>query len=354
VVFGQVAIYEARGQYQIIVRIAVEDGVGRLQQAYEMLKAKLSAEGLFDPERKQAVPDLPERIVVITSPTGAALQDFLSILRRRQWKGQLILLGVRVQGTEAAGEIVHALELAQLHSLGDLIVLTRGGGSLEDLWAFNEEIVARAISACRLPIISAVGHEIDFSLSDFVADKRAETPSAAAELISSGFVERLERLRTVRRRMGREMKGELETRRFQLKDMWSRLKAQSPQNKIERGWLRLDDLKGRLGALVSGRLDQQSHRLKSLSDQLRLLSPKQSIEQGKARIHHLRMRLNSLGPEATLRRGFVIARDMKGRPVMDLGKIGQGSRIVFEFRDGSGDFFRVERATQKELFSDAD
>ena len=193
VAYGEVDVYEARGQYQLIVRLVVEDGVGRLQREFEALKRKLAEEGLFAPERKRPIPTLPATIGFITSATGAAVQDFLRILVRRGWRGRIVVLPARVQGEGAAAEMAEMVALAAGLGIFDLLVLGRGGGSAEDLWAFNEEPLVRAVAACPIPLVSAVGHEIDFTLSDFVADVRAETPSAAAELISSHFVAGLER-----------------------------------------------------------------------------------------------------------------------------------------------------------------
>ncbi|MFO7724466.1 MAG: exodeoxyribonuclease VII large subunit, partial [Oceanipulchritudo sp.] len=184
---GRLAVYEPRGNYQVIFRTLEEDGVGRLQQAFLELKEKLGAEGLFDKSRKKPLPRLPGTIAFVTSASGAALRDFISILERRRWGGRLIVIPARVQGTGAAAEIVRGIETANRESLCDLLVIGRGGGSLEDLWPFNEESLARAVAASRIPLISAVGHETDFTLSDFAADLRAETPSAAAEWITSAW-----------------------------------------------------------------------------------------------------------------------------------------------------------------------
>jgi exodeoxyribonuclease VII large subunit len=177
--------------------VVVDDGVGRLQREFEAMKARLAAEGLFGAERKRPIPTMPRTVGFITSPTGAAVQDFIRILLRRNWRGRVVVLPARVQGEGAAAEMVAMLRAAEELKIFDLLVIGRGGGSLEDLWAFNEEALVRAVVACPLPIISAVGHEIDFTLCDFAADRRAETPSAAAELITSHFVESLERLRSV-------------------------------------------------------------------------------------------------------------------------------------------------------------
>src|SRR5204862_67002 len=190
----EVSVYEARGQYQLIVRVVVDDGKGRLQQQFEALKAKLAAEGLFAAEKKKPIPTMPLTVGFITSPSGAAVQDFARIVTRRKWCGRVVVLPAKVQGDGAAAEMIAMLQLAAKLEGFDLLVIGRGGGGLEDLWAFNEEPLVRAVAACPLPIISAVGHEIDFTLCDFAADLRAETPSAAAELITSHFVDCGERV----------------------------------------------------------------------------------------------------------------------------------------------------------------
>lgn len=209
IVQGEVSVYEARGQYQLVVRAVELQGVGALQAAFEQLKRKLAAEGLFAPERKRPVPRFPQRLGLVTSPAGAALRDVLHVIRRRQPGLEIILAPCRVQGEGAAAEIAAALSLLnELHAAPDgvrldAILVTRGGGSLEDLWAFNEEVVARALAASVVPTVSAVGHEIDFTIADFVADLRAATPSAAAEQLTEGvFSSRAGIAATVRRRTG--------------------------------------------------------------------------------------------------------------------------------------------------------
>src|SRR6202142_1029852 len=201
VAHGDVGVYEARGQYQLVVRTIVADGVGALQREYEALKRRLSDEGLFAAERKKAIPQMPRTVGLVTSPTGAAAQDFMRILIRRGWRGRVVVLPSKVQGEGAADEMAGMLRLAETLGIFDLIVIGRGGGSIEDLWAFNEEALVRAVAACTVPVISAVGHEIDFTLCDFAADVRAETPSAAAELVSSNYVACGERVSRVRETM---------------------------------------------------------------------------------------------------------------------------------------------------------
>ena len=224
-VHGEVSVYEPRGQYQLIVEEVELEGVGALQAAFERLKRKLESEGLFAPERKRPIPEFPQRIGLVTSPTGAAIRDVLHVVERRFPGLDIVLAPSRVQGEGAAGEIARAIELLNDWSLSqpasgrlDLILITRGGGSLEDLWAFNEEAVARAVFHSALPVVSAVGHEIDFSISDFVADLRAATPSAAAELITQkAFASRqwlIDFIRHLQRRVRQVMEDDRESLAF--------------------------------------------------------------------------------------------------------------------------------------------
>ena len=258
--YGEVSVYEQRGQYQLIVRLLQEDGVGRLQQEFERLKRRLAGEGLFAAERKKAIPPLPATVGFITSPTGAAVQDFIRILLRRGWRGRLVVLPARVQGENAAAEMIEMLALAESLHIFDLLVIGRGGGSLEDLWAFNEEPLVRAVAACPIPIISAVGHEIDFTLCDFAADVRAETPSAAAELISSNFLAGAERAARAAEDMAAAVAGALERARGRLDLAGSRLRLLSPQALVEQYHLRLDDLGNRVGAALRAGVQAQRQR----------------------------------------------------------------------------------------------
>ena len=247
---GEISVYEQRGQYQLIVRLLLEDGVGRLQQEFERLKQRLADEGLFDTARKMAIPAMPATVGFVTSPTGAAVQDFIRILQRRGWRGRLVVLPARVQGEGAAAEMSAMLKVAEAIGIFDLLVIGRGGGSLEDLWAFNEEPLVRAVAACPLPVISAVGHEIDFTLCDFAADVRAETPSAAAELISSNFVACFERAARAAEGMDKALEHTRGRARERLDHACSRLRLLSPQALVEQSHLRLDDLSNRAAAAV--------------------------------------------------------------------------------------------------------
>jgi len=341
-VFGRVSVYEARGQYQLVVREVVEDGVGRLQQEFEALKRRLAAEGLFDAERKRALPALPRTIGFITSPSGAAVQDFLRILVRRGWRGRVVVLPARVQGAEAAGEMVEALRVAECLGIFDLLVIGRGGGSLEDLWAFNEEPLVRAVAACPIPVISAVGHEIDFTLCDFAAALRAETPSGAAEHISSGFVAADERVRQLSEGLLRAAQRGLEVWQQQVLRVESRLKLLSPGAQIEQYVLRLDDCANRLGASLRMGMQEARHRLAALEGAWAHVSPEMRLDQWVQQLDGLGKRLHSVSAHSVLQRGFAIVRDEAGQPVTQRAGLAAGQRVEAEFADGRAPM-RVEQ-----------
>ena len=261
VVFGNLSVYEPHGRYQLIAKIVLQSGQGQLQLEFERLKRKFAAEGLFDKERKKPLPVLPRRIAVITSPTGAAIRDFLRILQRRSYKGDVVIFPVRVQGKEAPKELIQMLEYAAASKDFDLLVLTRGGGSIEDLWAFNDETLARKVADCSLPVISAVGHEIDTVLTDYVADKRAETPSAAAELISSLALEAEQKLQELLRKLLDRICSELSDRNRNLDSLQIRMRLTAPQRQIQMLGMRLDDLENRLRQSLNRCLERRRTQL---------------------------------------------------------------------------------------------
>jgi exodeoxyribonuclease VII large subunit len=334
VAFGGVDVYEARGQYQFIVRAVIEHGTGRLREEFERLKQQLAGEGLFDPARKRAIPLLPDTIGFITSPTGAAVQDFIRILQRRGWTGRLVVLPARVQGDGAAAEMIEHLHWAGQADLFDLLVLGRGGGSIEDLWAFNEEPLVRAVAACRVPVISAVGHEIDFTLCDFAADVRAETPSAAAELISSNFIACAERVSGADEAMAAIMADALARGRERLDHARSRLRLLSPAAAIEQNQLRLDDVGNRLGAALRQGVQIQREKLAGARARLTVASPEKRVQLESHRLLALWKRLESASPQSVLSRGYAIVRDAAGRPVARAKGLQAGQPLVNEFHDG--------------------
>ena len=362
VVFGELDVYEPRGNYQLIVRVAVDDGLGRLQQQFERLKQQLASEGLFDPTRKKPLPLLPATIGFITSPTGAAVQDFIRILKRRHWSGRLVILPVKVQGEGAAAEMAAALAQAQQLTDSeagphfDLLVIGRGGGSLEDLWAFNEELLVRAIATCPIPLISAVGHEIDFTLCDFVADVRAETPSAAAELISSSFLDAVARLRQAGESLASIMELTLRERGVTLDQLRQRWQTASPTARVQREHLRLDDFTNRLTSATRHAVQERRRQVGELAERLARSSPAallaraterlravedRLVREGTVLLQHRRQtlarmeeRLRAIGPESVLQRGYVIMRDAERRPVTSRSQVQPGQPLTAQWRDG--------------------
>ena len=333
--YGEASVYEQRGQYQLIVRALLEDGVGRLQQEFERLKRRLADEGLFAAERKAPIPLMPATVGFITSPTGAALQDFIRILQRRRWRGRLVVLPARVQGEGAAAEMIAMLQTAAAPGIFDLLVIGRGGGSLEDLWAFNEELLARAVAACPVPIISAVGHEIDFTLCDFAADARAETPSAAAELISSNFLAGVDRAARAAEAMAAAAGDAVPRARAGLDHARSRLRLLSPQALVEQNQLRLDDLANRAAAAARAGVQAHRQRLTTLAGRYRACSPAPRVSFESHRLLALWKRLQAASPASVLNRGFAIVRDEHGRPVARRAAVQSGQRLSTEFADGS-------------------
>lgn len=335
IVYGEVSVYEARGQYQLIVRLVVDDGVGRLQREFEALKARLAAEGLFAPERKRPIPAMPATVGFITSPSGAAVQDFARIIVRRGWRGRVVVLPAKVQGDGAAAEMAAMLRLAEELGIFDLLVIGRGGGSLEDLWAFNEEPLVRAIAACALPIISAVGHEIDFTLADFAADLRAETPSAAAELITSRFVGCAERVGQAEGALAAHLEAGRLRATARLEQVRARLRLLTPAAQIEQGSLRVDDLANRLAAALRHSVQLRRQQWAEARAKLAAVSPQRRIERESQRLLSLWKRLQAASPASVLNRGFVLLRDEAGTPVTRCGQTVPGQRVAAEFADGT-------------------
>jgi exodeoxyribonuclease VII large subunit len=268
---GRVSIYAPRGEYQIVLDYLEPLGVGALALAFEQVKQKLARQGLFDPDIKKPLPYLPKKVVVITSPTGAAIQDFLKIIRRRFANIEILIVPVRVQGDQACEDLVAALDLVNQEINADVIVLTRGGGSLEDLWAFNQEELAIAIRRSRIPVVSAVGHEIDLTISDLAADVRAPTPSAAAELLVAEKETLVNRLNQARTRLISAMGLAIRSRSNDLNRLRNRI--QDPKKRLTNLWMRLDDLHGRLMRLISQIIREKRTGLASEMRALRIHSP---------------------------------------------------------------------------------
>ena len=357
---GEISVYKARGQYQLMVRLVQSKGEGVLQARFEELKRRLAEEGLFDQERKRELPRFPNRIGVVTSPTGAAIRDFLQVLHRRHPGLQVVISPVRVQGKGAAMEIASAItELADgSQEIGpvDAIVVTRGGGSLEDLWEFNEEVVARAIASSSIPVVSAVGHEIDFCIADFVADLRAPTPSAAAELLAADGVELIDRSSALVARIGREAEVILERLQTEAYRLSASALFREPLRRLDEARQTSDRLEEVLSSLLQRRSEQYTGRLSTISALLAAAHPGQQLlrarqlmtsfaTQLEVQVHHrleresgryarLYSALSAMSPEATLKRGFSITRDEKGRVVTNAAQIAPGESIRTQFAHG--------------------
>ena len=326
VVHGRVGLYEQGGRYQVYIDHVQTAGRGSLYQEFERLKANLQAEGLFDEARKRPLPAFPACIGVVTSPTAAALRDVLNVLNRRYPLARVLLSPTPVQGEAAPSRIVSALQTLNADMDVDVILVVRGGGSIEDLWAFNDERVARAIAASRLPVVSGVGHETDFTLADFAADCRAPTPSVAAEMATPEIVELQQSLRQEQMRMSRAFSQQLLARQDRLTNAVRTLQHLSPVRRIGNARQRIDDLVMRLDGEILHRLEMERQRVKALSS-----------------------RLASLNPEAVLTRGYVIVRDRgSDRVLTSVEAMTPGLCATLQFRDGRA-AVRVEGAKDVDI-----
>ena len=354
---GRVGLYQPRGSYQVLVEALEPAGLGALQLAFEQLKLRLQAEGLFDPHRKRPLPALPRRIGIVTSPEGAAIRDILRILRRRFTNLAVVVAPARVQGAEAAAEIVAGIR--DLHRLGgvDVIVVTRGGGSIEDLWPFNEEIVARAIAASKIPVISAVGHEIDLTISDLVADLRAPTPSAAAEMVVRSRQELVESIAARRARLVAALRIRLANLRNRLESAGAERAFASLRTSLRNRMQGVDDLGGRLRSSLDGTLLKGRHRLEILGHRLtpRQLAGRMTARRAACQVqtrlllramtarvqraHDLTAalgeRLGALSPLAVLGRGYAICyRSAAGTILKDARSVDPGERVSVRLQHG--------------------
>jgi exodeoxyribonuclease VII large subunit len=313
VVDGQITVYERDGRYQIYARSIRPDGMGELYRQYLLLKQELEERGLFSPEYKQPIPAYARRVGIVTAPTGAAIRDIMQISHRRNPYVQLILYPALVQGAGAAASIVRGIET--LDRLGvDCIIVGRGGGSIEDLWAFNEEIVAQAIFDCRTPIISAVGHETDYTIADFVSDLRAPTPSAAAELAVFDDEQFRSALTDMHRRMCLVLQNQIDTQKNRLAYGEAQLKLLHPRARLTEYARQIRELEEKLRQSVDRKLESERNRLMLYSERLGGLSP-----------------LNKLG------KGYVYATDQNGHPVAGVGQLTAGDRLKLRLADGSAD-----------------
>ena len=355
--FGGLDVYAARGQYQLVVELMEPQGLGALQLAFEQLKRKLEAEGLFDEGRKRKLPVYPRVIGIVTSPTGAAIRDMLNIIGRRFGDLRILIAPVRVQGDGAPAEIVQALVNLQEMAELDVIVVGRGGGSIEDLWAFNDETVARAIVACRVPVISAVGHETDFTIADFVADLRAPTPSGAAELVVREKLAVIERLVDLYARLKQAVTADVTAQRERLQFLARRRVLTDPARALRDLYRRLDDLQGRLRLGLRAGQRQIRHRLALLTRALSARNPAARISADVALLGQLRGRLvagaahgvqasrarfatsvgrlESLSPLAVLSRGYSVTRLPSGALVRSAAQARAGDLLEILLHQGA-------------------
>ena len=368
--FGGLDVYVARGEYQLVVELLEPKGVGALQLAFEQLKRRLEAEGLFDAARKRPLPSFPRTIGIVTSPTGAAVRDMLHVIGRRFADLRILITPVRVQGEEAPGEIVRALRDLQEIAELDVVIVGRGGGSIEDLWAFNDERVARAIAACRVPVISAVGHETDFTIADFVADLRAPTPSAAAELVVQEKLQVARALVDLYENLKQAMAGRLDRERARIDSLAKRRVLTDAARALRDLHRRLDDLTARLTLGVRGSQRQVAHRLSLARNALRSLNPVARIANGTALLSQLRGRLasaavhsvkasrhrfdaavgqlDSLSPLAVLGRGYSLTRLLpSGAIVRNAAQTRPGDAVEILLHRGALDA-RVERLKERD------
>ncbi|MEN5116863.1 exodeoxyribonuclease VII large subunit [Luteimonas sp. TWI662] len=358
---GRVTLYEARGDYQLILDTLEEAGEGALRRAFDALKARLQAEGLFEAERKRPLPAFPRRLGVITSPSGAAVRDVLSVLARRFPLLEVEVLPTLVQGVDAPGQLLRTLQRAGESGRYDVLLLTRGGGSLEDLWAFNDEALARAVAASPVPVVSAVGHETDFSLTDFAADLRAPTPSAAAELLTPDRNDLLGRVRQLQRQVDAVQLRTLQACAQRLDRAALRLQATRPQARLDALRQRQDAALRRLQAAQRQQLQQRQARLQHAGAVLRAASPQRRLAQLHQRLDALQARpqaavarrlqrdalhlrglvrsLEAVSPLATIARGYSILQRDDGRIVRSTADAAPGDRLDARVGDGT---LRVE------------
>lgn len=308
-VTGRISCYEANGNYQIYVEEMLQDGIGNLYVEFEKLKKKLGDLGYFDERRKKPIPRFPKKIGVITASTGAAIRDIITTINRRYKLAEVILIPTLVQGEKAGEDIVKSLEKAKDLDL-DVIILGRGGGSIEDLWAFNEEIVANAIYKCDTPIISAVGHEIDFTISDFVSDLRAPTPTAAAELAVPNTIELINNINQIKLRLGKSITNKLELNKNKLNALLNSYVLKNPKGLYEIKAQKLDNLIDKLEANINRTFESKSTRYISLLD-----------------------KLEALNPIRTLKRGYTITKQ-NNKTIKDIKDIKKGSLLETEFETG--------------------
>ena len=353
---GRLTLYEARGDYQLVLDSMEEAGEGALRRAFDELKARLQAEGLFDAARKRPLPTHVRRLAVLTSPSGAVIRDIVSVLRRRFPLVEVELLPVPVQGDAAAAQIRAMLQRAVASGRYDVVLLARGGGSLEDLWAFNDEALVRAIAACPVPVVSAIGHETDFTLADFAADLRAPTPSAAAELLVPDRTHLLARIDALHRHLHAQHANTMRQRAQRIDHAFLRLQALRPQARLEALAQRAQQARLQLANAMQRRLQQEQARLRHADAILRAAHPRRRIARLRERLHALRGRpqsllarhlqhealrlrglarsLHAISPLATVARGYAILQREDGRVVRGIDDASAGEPLQARLHDG--------------------
>jgi len=330
---GEVSVYEPRGAYQLIVRGLEPLGKGDLHQRFEELKRKLQAEGLFDESRKRPIPEFVERVGIITSPTGAAVRDVIHVLQRRCPRIALTVFGVKVQGEGAAEEVAEAIVEMGKRDF-DVLLVVRGGGSLEDLWSFNEEIVARAVVASPVPVISGVGHETDFTISDFVADLRAPTPSAAAEMVSRPDADWQEEVETLGERLESVVMDVLEEKKRRVVELAGSYVFREPGKMVEMSAQRVDELAVQLQKGLGNAWRYRKQMAEVLLQRWGALRPERRVRELNLRMQAAADRLRVLGPDETLKRGYTLVQSPDGKLIRGVGAARKQGDLLVRFSDG--------------------
>ena len=331
---GEVSVYAPRGAYQLIVRNLEPAGKGDLHQRFEELKRKLEAEGLFAEERKRDVPEFVERVALVTSPTGAAVRDAIHVLQRRCPRIRITVFGVKVQGEGAAEEVAEAIGEIGRRKIGDVVLVVRGGGSLEDLWAFNEEVVARAVAASPVPVISGVGHETDFTICDFVADVRAPTPSAAAEIVSRPDEDWREEVRGWGERLEEATIDFLSEKKRRLADLAGSYVFREPGKMVEMSSQRVDELAVQLMRGLESGWRYRKQYAEGLLGRWSALQPERRLRELSLRVRAAMDRLRAMGPEETLKRGYALVQSLDGKLIRGVATAKKQSELMIRFSDG--------------------
>lgn len=332
-VVGRISVYESTGNYQIYVSEMIEDGIGNLYIAYEKLKEKLSKEGLFDDKYKKTIPKIPKKIGIITAPTGAAIKDILSTIKRRFPICETILFPSLVQGEFAKDDIVKKLKIANTYDL-DVIILGRGGGSIEDLWPFNEEIVAREIFASRIPIISAVGHEVDFTIADFVADLRAPTPTGAAEMAVPNMIDIKNHIKQLSIRLNENISKKINIHKILLEKYSNSFVLKNPMIIYENKKLKIEELKENTNRILKQLLDNNKNRLDKIKENYILNNPNTLYKESRILLNNLIEKLELVNPLGVLKRGYSLTKQEE-KIITSIKNIDKNKPLIITLQDGT-------------------